>query len=185
MASIIYTIALSLLLAFKESLEMFLSEKNNITAFVLGTRHDDPDGRKVEHFSPSSAGWPKFFRINPLLEWDYADVWQFLRLFKLPYCCLYDLGYTSLGRYVTHFPPSLPFPNSPLKQSLCPKQEKKDNFVVPQNLKKFSLGHSRYSQLPYLSSRFTVNTFPSPCIRHWSFSHAPKNLSSPSFLIPP
>ncbi len=66
-------------------------------AFVLGTRSSDPNAHSQGHFAPSSHYMPPFMRVNPILEWTYGHVWHFLRLFQLPYCCLYDMGYTSLG----------------------------------------------------------------------------------------
>lgn len=81
---------------FKAGLEDYLEEART-AAIVLGTRRGDPNAEGQEYFCPSSAGWPPFMRINPILDWSYVDVWGFLRHCQLPYCCLYDQGYTSLG----------------------------------------------------------------------------------------
>ena len=64
---------------------------------VLGTRIGDPNAPDQSFFCPSSDGWPPFMRVNPVLDWDYAAVWDFLHTAGVPYSQLYDDGYTSLG----------------------------------------------------------------------------------------
>ena len=66
-------------------------------AFVLGTRSGDPNANGQTVFSPSSSYMPPFMRVNPIIHWNYGQVWQFLRGYHLPYCRLYEDGYTSLG----------------------------------------------------------------------------------------
>eukprot|EP00793_Prasinoderma_coloniale_P004038 PRCOL_00006213-RA len=82
---------------FVEGLQGLVSERARPPALVLGTRATDPNGVSATPFEPSSPSWPAFMRINPILNWSYADVWTFLRGNGLAYCSLYDLGYTSLG----------------------------------------------------------------------------------------
>lgn len=35
--------------------------------------------------------------INPIVDWDDAEVWEFIKEYKIPYCCLYDEGFKRLG----------------------------------------------------------------------------------------
>ena len=47
-------------------------------------------------------------RVHPVIDWHYAEVWTFIRELGVPYCGLYDLGYTSIGgRGDTHPNPAL------------------------------------------------------------------------------
>ncbi|KAK8957659.1 hypothetical protein KSP39_PZI000668 [Platanthera zijinensis] len=83
-------------LDFKSGLVALLKEKTT-KAIFLGTRIGDPNAVGQEQFSPSSDGWPPFMRVNPILDWSYRDVWAFILTCKVPYCILYDKGYTSIG----------------------------------------------------------------------------------------
>jgi len=80
---------------FKRGMEDLVS--SGLRAVVMGQRRGDPWMENVDVFSPSTAGWPAFMRINPVIDWTYAHVWLFLRAFGLPYCAMYDDGYTSIG----------------------------------------------------------------------------------------
>lgn len=35
--------------------------------------------------------------VNPIIDWTDEDVWEFIHEYNIPYCKLYDEGYTRLG----------------------------------------------------------------------------------------
>lgn len=82
----------------KKSLSQFKSDAPNVEAIFVGTRNDDlKPGSVANVFAPTDKDWPKFMRINPILKWTYSQVWDFIRELGIPYCDLYNQGYSSLG----------------------------------------------------------------------------------------
>lgn len=39
----------------------------------------------------------KGFILNPIIDWDDNEVWEFIHRFNIPYCELYDKGFKRLG----------------------------------------------------------------------------------------
>ena len=35
--------------------------------------------------------------INPIIDWSNEEVWEFIKEYNIPYCCLYDEGFKRLG----------------------------------------------------------------------------------------
>lgn len=84
-------------LPMKAAFATYLRERPSTKAIFVGTRRTDPHGAELTHFDMTDQGWPEFMRIHPVIDWQYQEVWAFLRELGIPYCELYDKGYTSLG----------------------------------------------------------------------------------------
>ncbi|EWC45367.1 hypothetical protein DRE_00766 [Drechslerella stenobrocha 248] len=92
----------------KHAFRVYLAQNPTVKAVFVGTRRTDPHGGALRHFDVTDGGWPGFMRCHPVIDWCYSDVWGFLRELDIPYCPLYDLGYTSLGGTTdTHPNPAL------------------------------------------------------------------------------
>jgi len=98
----------------KKALETYKSKFPHVKGILIGTRRTDPYCDKLGFRSPTDPGWPDFVRVNPIIDWSFSDVWAFLKRLDVPYCSLYDQGYTSIGStYNTFKNPAL------ATQSIC------------------------------------------------------------------
>ncbi|KAL2020834.1 hypothetical protein VTK56DRAFT_7927 [Thermocarpiscus australiensis] len=84
-------------LPMRPALEAYLRDRPAVKAIFLGTRRTDPHGEFLSHFNPTDEGWPQFMRVHPVIDWHYVEIWAFIRHLRIPFCDLYNRGFTSLG----------------------------------------------------------------------------------------
>jgi phosphoadenosine phosphosulfate reductase len=63
---------------------------------VMGVRAAESPRRKL-NWREVAVDMHNEKTICPIVFWTDADVWEFLKAYKVPYCALYDEGWTRLG----------------------------------------------------------------------------------------
>jgi phosphoadenosine phosphosulfate reductase len=76
----------------------FLKEANGSgRVILLGVRWKESKKRSQRRMVERCYRDASKTYINPIIDWETVDVWEFIRSRSLPYCSLYDEGFTRLG----------------------------------------------------------------------------------------
>ena len=73
-------------------------EKGGEDRFVLtGIRWEESNKRAQRKMTETCNKLAGKHYLHPIIDWTSADIWEFIALYTLPYCSLYDKGWKRLG----------------------------------------------------------------------------------------
>jgi len=69
-------------------------KKHKYKGFMVGVRWDEHVARSKEQYFRQ---FDRQIRVHPILHFREEDIWEYIKEYNVPYICLYDQGYRSLG----------------------------------------------------------------------------------------
>ena len=88
-------------------------EDHGIKAMFVALRRDEHAARKDdEYFTHKEGSYlvPEHTRISAILHFTERDLWNTNKIYNIPYCSLYEIGYRSLGARTTSNPGEIGMP---------------------------------------------------------------------------
>ncbi|XP_023718759.1 FAD synthase isoform X2 [Cryptotermes secundus] len=81
----------------KSSFLQLSTRQPPIKAVIIGNLSCEQQISDCKKLFEENTDYSNIRWIMPLINWDKNDVWNFIRALTLPYCTLYDQGYTTVG----------------------------------------------------------------------------------------
>jgi len=64
---------------------------------ITGVRRAESTKRAKRPIYEAAYRQKNTYMLCPIIDWTEGDVWEFIRTYQIPYCSLYDEGWTRLG----------------------------------------------------------------------------------------
>ncbi len=75
-----------------------LKESDNTDGFLItGIRWAESSMRKNRSMVEVSVKNRRVVFVHPIIDWADDEVWEYIRIYNVPYCSLYDEGFKRLG----------------------------------------------------------------------------------------
>ena len=68
-----------------------------LDGWITGIRKDQTQNRQTANYIEIDHDHGGIIKVNPLLDWKWDQVWEYVRQNKVPYNVLHDRGYPSIG----------------------------------------------------------------------------------------
>ncbi len=70
---------------------------STLDGWITGLRRDQTENRKDTQIFQIDHGHGGILKINPIINWTWDDVWDYIKKYNLPHNSLLDKGFPSIG----------------------------------------------------------------------------------------